>query len=820
MSSNGTTIIVPHLNEDPKILRKTVSTISNYFSSLIPPFEIIIADGGSKLESLLGIRKLSLRFQNVISIIDYPLIYPNKNIGIFNSVNLAKHEDILILDCDNESLSKMDLKKLKEKLSTYSMVVPNLERKGGRSNRLLGIPSLRLFFPEIYREIPYPFPGILGIKKSLLLKIVYDKNYCFDWGGEINLIVGGHFYSGGNITSIKMYKKDKKRDLSSILKDAYQIYRNNIYLSVIHKRFPRNLSEINKKIEESLTHYKKDVALLKWFIEENKIIELKNIETDEDFFHSDKPVEIYRKIENLYGKYKIYELYLLNLLVTKPLLQILFNTNVETKILEKNPKIIKNLNLKNISFLADIIILSLLRIFVLDKKSLPYSNLSGMLNHNPVKGISDFDSINLKKIEDSLIGGIRIDTLDKKNLIKLNKIIENKNSKIRNNKLRRFYLNSLIGKIGIQSLYFETVRLRQENIHLNNDFFTKLSILTTLAGYLKENNILLNDCPFEKERLEDFLSYVLNNKKFAPINFKLNIDFTNNKTTPASNTKHDYDCVILFSGGFDSTAAFLKSLDEGLKPLLLWIGFGQKNERSEYEMVKKTSKWINYPVSLVRLDLKDYINEGWKEWDYIIPARNFMFVCMAASFLSNSKKKDLKVFLSAHEEEIKETNTDKSKRFFNSCSELFTKFYETNITVETPFEKYSKAEIASYWNKKWIKKYKISPYYTITCYYGTNCGRCKACLKRNIALLVGGFNMDSDLKENPFEDKDNFIYEDLLNRFDEFSLKRKLELLIALDIMKEDLPIKTREEFSLLKDKYSKDIEPYKQHIKIVEIKK
>jgi 7-cyano-7-deazaguanine synthase in queuosine biosynthesis len=269
--------------------------------------------------------------------------------------------------------------------------------------------------------------------------------------------------------------------------------------------------------------------------------------------------------------------------------------------------------------------------------------------------------------------------------------------------------------------------------------------------------------------------------------YNLDIKFTEFKPIH-KRYSHSYDCVILFSGGFDSTAAFLKALDEGLNPLLLWVGFGQKNEEIEYQKVKNISKKIKYPVSIVKINLGGYIEEGWKDWDYIIPARNFMFVCLAASFLSSSKKKKVKIYLSAHEEEIKKENTDKSREFFKGCNYLFSKFYNKGFKVGTPFEKYSKSEISAYWKNKWMNKYNISPYETTTCYYGNTCGRCKACLKRSISLLVGGFELDPDIKENPFEDKDGFISKDFFKRFNKFPLKRKIELIIALDKSLASLP--------------------------------
>ena len=127
MENCATSIIFPHLNGDLIILKRMILVAKKYLSSLNKPYEIIIADGGSNLKSLYELNKLSMHEPNIKVILDYPLIFPNKNIGILNAVNLAKYDDVLILDCDNESLSSKDLRRLKESLFNYLIVVPNLE---------------------------------------------------------------------------------------------------------------------------------------------------------------------------------------------------------------------------------------------------------------------------------------------------------------------------------------------------------------------------------------------------------------------------------------------------------------------------------------------------------------------------------------------------------------------------------------------------------------------------------------------------------------------------------------------------------------------
>jgi 7-cyano-7-deazaguanine synthase in queuosine biosynthesis len=257
---------------------------------------------------------------------------------------------------------------------------------------------------------------------------------------------------------------------------------------------------------------------------------------------------------------------------------------------------------------------------------------------------------------------------------------------------------------------------------------------------------------------------------------------------------------VLFSGGIDSTAALLSALDKGMRPLLLWVGFGQKNQDQEYQVVKEVSERIKQVLAVVCIDLAEYIEQGWKEWDYIIPARNFIFVSIAASVLGHSSAKVGCVFLAAHEEEIEESNTDKSVRFFRICSNLFSDYHQRDICVTTPFASVTKTDIISYWNRYWIDRYGISPHATITCYYGNNCGRCKACYKRNIALVAAGTTCDPDLKADVFLDEVGFIRDDFLRRIEHFPYKRKYEYLLALTRMKARLPREIRDYLDSLAD--------------------
>ena len=78
----------------------------------------------------------------------------------------------------------------------------------------------------------------MAIKKTLLGKII-AKDYCSDWGGEAQIAINGYLLSNGNVRSFYINKIDsKKRPLKSMIKDAFQLYRTNLFLAIQNKRFP------------------------------------------------------------------------------------------------------------------------------------------------------------------------------------------------------------------------------------------------------------------------------------------------------------------------------------------------------------------------------------------------------------------------------------------------------------------------------------------------------------------------------------------------------------------------------------------------------
>lgn len=347
----------------------------------------------------------------------------------------------------------------------------------------------------------------------------------------------------------------------------------------------------------------------------------------------------------------------------------------------------------------------------------------------------------------------------------------------------------------------------------------KVSLLTTLAGYLEKDKVIVNgEHFFPKKSLNSFLSYILNDRRAAPRTFALNVEFSEQKSEPERAKNNDYDCIISFSGGVDSTAGAMYALKKGMKTLAVWIGFGQKNEADELRVVKKICKKLDIKLLIVKINLKDYVDAGWDRWKMgIIPARNLLFAAVASEIAAKSKKSEVSIFICAHKEEINYVNTDKSRRFYTTCNKIFSKIYSKKIELTTPFFNYTKPEIISFWKRNWSKSFGITPGETVSCYLGNNCGNCKACFNRAIAFILAGEKLDKYLS-HPLEDKKGIIDKGYVSRFAELQTERKLDILYALHQYRAIIPSSLKKFLDSRYHRYEEKINRRVEHLSKVKI--
>ena len=344
-------------------------------------------------------------------------------------------------------------------------------------------------------------------------------------------------------------------------------------------------------------------------------------------------------------------------------------------------------------------------------------------------------------------------------------------------------MKMIIGEIDGKKIE-KKISIKYEERNISPDKIVKLSLLTVLVGYLKGGKIKI-DKPLKvnNRRLSSFLNFILNHRKFAPIKYNIKVEYSNNfHISKIKNKKNKKGVVILGSGGIDSTGAILHYLDKGIKPVVVFLHFGQINNDREIKIIRKICDKLKINLAVAKINISKEVLRGWKEWSYIVPARNFLISSTGALVL-NEIFGSGELILAATQEEVNhpQATTDKSKRFYNFCSEFYSLEYGVKIKVITPFIDITKAELLSVWRRKWVKKYNISPYGTSTCYKGIECGKCNSCFKRSIALLAGGLNLDKQIKVNPFYDEKKSI--DYLKRMaspsGNFTKKRRLDTIIG-----------------------------------------
>lgn len=369
-------------------------------------------------------------------------------------------------------------------------------------------------------------------------------------------------------------------------------------------------------------------------------------------------------------------------------------------------------------------------------------------------------------------------------------------------------------------------------INLESEFvldnFTKLAIITIIAGYKKCDHIYVNDRFTKKlnlRNLDYFISYILNHP-IAPKKFNIKISYNKKFVEEEKNNilnfnKINFDSILSFSGGLDSTAGLLYTLEKKQKVLPIWIDYGQKNRMAEYKAVHKITKKIGIKMIVIKLDLNSFISEGSKDWNFIIPGRNFLFLSIANSLLKLSNKKAGKIYLCAHKDEMKhKVNKDKSRYFFSTAARFFSLESSRKIKTLSPLSNFSKAEIIYYWKKNWEKKFGISPHDTTSCYYKSSCGRCGACLHRAILLLATGYKIDSKMEVNPMEDPGKLIINDWMPRIKskDISGNKKLDFLIAVSKCINIVPRAIRKYYEQLPKKTINSLEKRKKEIESVKL--
>jgi len=238
--------IIPNLNEKLYIVKKNIKLIYNFSEDKNYDYKIILADGGSDYNKLISLKEFIKRFDKKVELnLVMPLLRPTKDKAIKDIVERYLSENVAIVDSDCVNIDKNILNKLISPLISKRCAIslPNLTKSGGRVNRLICNPLLWLLYPDVYKKMKFPLSGIIALKYDILKGVTEKKDFFWDWGGEIQIVINPN--KKVKINQFVFDKLDaKKRSLSSKKDDARQILRTILYEFLKkHKSLPQKLKK-------------------------------------------------------------------------------------------------------------------------------------------------------------------------------------------------------------------------------------------------------------------------------------------------------------------------------------------------------------------------------------------------------------------------------------------------------------------------------------------------------------------------------------------------------------------------------------------------
>lgn len=132
----------------------------------------------------------------------------------------AKNEIVVFIDADINNYSKDLIKTLSDPIinDDIDFVKSMFQRTGGRVTELVAKPLLDILFPEIHK-FSQPLSGMIAGKKTLFLKINFEKDYGVDIGILLDMIS-----IGARITEVHIGKiKNKSQQWKNLDKMSREV---------------------------------------------------------------------------------------------------------------------------------------------------------------------------------------------------------------------------------------------------------------------------------------------------------------------------------------------------------------------------------------------------------------------------------------------------------------------------------------------------------------------------------------------------------------------------------------------------------------------
>ncbi|MBN1786538.1 MAG: 7-cyano-7-deazaguanine synthase QueC [Candidatus Methanofastidiosa archaeon] len=207
------------------------------------------------------------------------------------------------------------------------------------------------------------------------------------------------------------------------------------------------------------------------------------------------------------------------------------------------------------------------------------------------------------------------------------------------------------------------------------------------------------------------------------------------------------DCVLILSGGLDSTVLLYKLLEEGRSPVTLTFDYGQKHKK-EIEKAKATSdilclENIVYNIPLERIfhgssllsggiDIPEGYYTEETQRSTVVPNRNMILLSFAVGLAEDRGL--CEVYYGAHMND-RTIYPDCRPSFIEAVSRASQEGTYNNVRVIAPFMDWRKSEIV-----KEGARLKVPFENTWSCYKGGSvpCGKCGTCQEREEAFRIAG----------------------------------------------------------------------------------
>ena len=195
--------------------------------------------------------------------------------------------------------------------------------------------------------------------------------------------------------------------------------------------------------------------------------------------------------------------------------------------------------------------------------------------------------------------------------------------------------------------------------------------------------------------------------------------------------------VVLMSGGLDSSILLYEYAHKDEPCRAIWIDYGQANAKEEMAAAEALCKL--WEVALLKLDAhtvfeseKGYMTLLRKGARHTVASdelanRNAILISIAAHYMAYSPAT---LLVGAHKTAA--PYPDCTERFYRLMDKLTAYSTKNMVHVDAPYIKMTKQSIVRRAFEMAMTKAEIDK--TVSCYDGTNCGKCPACIARKAAL--------------------------------------------------------------------------------------